>query len=114
MGVLEILIKDNISDSKDLSSVQRIFFPLSWCSSSSLIPREVVLGSFPCSRLLSAYPINVCGLSLGVSSLLLLEVSQGCKDLASGNGSTGKAPVILHRKSSDTKLCVSAVTAGCE
>jgi len=64
--------------------------------------------------MLSEYRINVCSLSLGISSVLLLEISQGCKDLASGNGNNRDVPMILRGKKRNIKLHVSPVTAGCE
>lgn len=64
--------------------------------------------------MLSEYGINVCSLSLGISSLLLLEISQGCKDLASSNGNNRNVPMIPQSKSKNIKLHVSAITAGCE
>lgn len=71
-----------------------------------------MLGSFTCNRMLSEYRINVCSLSLGIAAVLLLESSQGCKVLASGNNRN--VPVILQSERRNTELQVSPITAGCE
>lgn len=102
-------MRDNISDSKDLSSAQRFLLLSADFSACSLRLQEVLLGSFTCTRMLSEYRINVCSLSLGIAAVVLLESSQGCRVLARGNNRD--VPVILQSRRRNVELQVSPFTA---
>lgn len=77
--LVEILMRGNISDSKDLSSVQRFLFLSPDFSACSSRLQEVLLGSFTCSRMLSECRMNVCSLSLGIAAGELPALQSPCK-----------------------------------
>lgn len=110
--VLEIVMRDNILIQKIFIQSRDSFSSLLIFIVCSLRLQEVLLGSFTCNRMLSEYRINVCRLSLGIAAVVLLESSQGCRVLASGNNRN--VSVILQSQRRNMELQVSPITAGCE
>lgn len=88
MVVSEILMRDNISDPKDLSGVQRFLFLSPDFPACSLRLQEVLLGSF---TLATGCYLTTELMYAGCHLELLLEGSQGCRVLARGNNRAAPA-----------------------